>query len=259
MSLIQGLKTGKMARYTGRGDNPARFVIGDHAPPKSPMKWFPWDPYLAMTVDEGWFYRDYRSGYNANEWTVTAVGAGSVAATTDLGILMTNAGADNDLQQLQHLYTWTPGAGGFCAFYARVLISDGLQSDFFAGWSSTDTSIVASAPADYAMFKKDDGDTIVNGATNDGGGTPTETANLITDFDAVPYDLGVVLVATSATAGTAYFQYKEADSRTWNQAAAKTTDFPDAAVRPTFLIQNGEAAAKTLTIQRWAFAGYEVV
>lgn len=251
------LTTGKMPLYNGKGPNPARYCIGDHAPPKSPFRYFPWMPQLAMTLDTKWFYQDYRLGYNANMFTVTTVGAGSsVAQTADMGLLFTNDAADNDLTQLQLLHNFTPAANAFAAYYCRVQVSDATQHDFYFGASSADTSIVASAPANYAMFKKDDGDTILNGASNDAGGSPSETANLLTDWTAATdYDLGLVLVSTSTTVGTMYFQWKLATATSWNQVV-KTSDFPDAAVRFTLLSQNGEAVAKTMTVKRWAYAAY---
>lgn len=251
------LTTGKMALYNGKGPNPARYVIGDHAPPKSPFRYMPWSPHLAMAMDPKWFYADWTQPYAVERFTSTIVGAGgTIAVTADQALLFTNDAADNDLAQLQFLHNFTPAANAFAAYYFRVQISDATQSDWYMGASSADTSIVASAPANYAMFKKDDGDTILNGASNDAGGSPSETANLdATILAATDYDLGLVLVSTSATVGTMYFQYKLASANAWSQVV-KTSDFPDAAVRMTMLIQNGEAVAKTMTVKRWAYAAY---
>ena len=183
--------------------------------------------------------------------------AGAITQAANLATLFTIDDADNDLQQFQHLYSWTPAATGFCAAYWRMQAAEATQSDYYGGWSSADTSIVASAPADYAMFKKDDGDTVVNGASNDPGGSASESADLMTDFTAdTDYDFGVVLVPSSTTVGTMYFCYKLASVAAWTQVV-KTTDFPDAAVRFTQLIQRGTTGASTMTLKRWAICGYQ--
>lgn len=248
------LLTYKSVPQGGKGSRPDRFIIGEHAPPNSPFYYMPAYPEMAMALNPSWFFHDWRASYATTEWTATAVGAASaVTKTTNGAWLFTNDSADNDLMQLQGLPTWTPAANAFAACYMRVQVSDATQHDFYAGFSSTDTSVVASAPADYAMFKKDDGDTILNGASNDAGGSASETANLITNWTAATdYDLGVVLLASSTTAGTMMFCYKLASSNTWSMVT-KTSDFPDAAVRFTLLSMNGEAVAKTMTVKRWMY------
>lgn len=250
--------TGKMPRATGKGTAPQDFIVGGHAPDYSPFFYFPWNPSLAQLLDRKWFYFNLREqGYDANEFTVTNVGSGTIAFTTDKKLLFTNGVSDNDLLQLQHLYTFTPAANRFAAMFVRVQVSEATQLDFYGGWSSTDTSIVAGEPADHALFKKDDGDTILNGRTNDAGGTGSETANLLTNFAAATdYDLGVVLQCTSGSVGTVSFMYKLATATDWTQVV-KTTDFPDAAVRPTLLVQNGDANSRTMTLSEFAFTGYE--
>lgn len=251
------LATGKMPMYNGKGPNPATYVIGDHAPPKSPFRYMPWDPYRAVLLDPKWYYADWRSPYAAGEWTVTTVGAGSaVSKTTDNAMLFTTDTGASDLVQLQHLHTFTPAANAFAAYYARIQVSDENTSHNYFGASSADTSIVASEPANYAMFKKASGGTTLLGRSNDAGGTGSDTASLITTWAAATdYDIGVVLVPSSTTVGTMFFCYKLASASAWSQVV-KTTDFPDALVRLTFLLQNGAGAAKTMTIKRWAYAAY---
>lgn len=250
--------TGKEAQYSGKGPNPALLLLGEHAPPKSPFRYFPWDPYRAMMMDTAWFYTDWRVPYSSTYWTETKTGAGTtIAPTTDAALLFTNDAADNDAGEIQHLHTFTPAANAFAACYFRARISDATQSDWYMGFWSTDTSPVASEPADSAFFKKDDGDTILNGRTNDAGGAGSETSNLdATILAATDYDLGIILLPSSGTAGTAIFCYKLASATAWSQAT-KTTDFPDAAVRLSMLIQNGEGVAKTMTVKRWAYCAYQ--
>lgn len=251
--------TFKNGRYHGTGDRIQDLIVGAHAPDNSPFYFMPAMPSIQTIMDPRWFYFSSARPYSSADWTVTTVGAGSaVSVTTDDALLFTNDAADNDLTQLQHLQTFTPAANAICGCYMRVQVSDATQHDCYGGLSSTDTSIVASEPADYAMFKKDDGDTILNGRTNDAGGTGSETANLLTNWTAATdYDLGVVLLPTSGSLGTAIFHYKLASAVAWSEPVTKTTDFPDAAMRFTMLSQNGEAVAKTMTVKRWAYWGFQ--
>jgi len=243
------LFTMKAGRYPGPGDPLSHAILDEHAPANSPFKYMPALPHIAA-IQRDVMYKDYVQPYSVGEFTSTIVGAGGTIARSADGLLFTNDAADNDLAQLQLLDAYTPAANKRASCYARLKASDATQSDLYFGFASTDTSIVAGEPARSAIFKKDDGDTIINGRTNDNG-TGTETANLITNFTAdTYYDLGVTILPTSATAGTVLFHYKLASSNTWAQVA-KTTDFPDAALRLTFLIQNGEAVAKTMTVNKW--------
>lgn len=250
--MSKHLETDKQGRYSGRGIPLDELIIGEHAGSKSPLYYV---PSRAITNNPNrWMVRSSISpGFiGAEQWTNTAVGAGSVLEDA-AGLLFTNAAADNDLEQIQMLQAYTPAANKRAVAYARIQCSDATQSDLYFGFWSTDTSVVASEPSVGAYFKKDDGDTIINGRTNDAGGG-TETASLITDFTAATdYDLAVVISPTSASAGTVSFHYKLASSTTW-LVTHKTTDFPNAAVRFSFLIQNGEAVAKTMLASSWIVA-----
>ncbi len=257
--MISGFTTVRNGEFMGAGDTPPwRVLLGEHAPKSSPLAYAPAFPELAMLGDPAWFYHDWRESFAAAEWTQTLTGAGSsIARTTDKALLMTCDAADNDACRLQHLFTFTPAADRFASCVVRFRVSEATQIDAYHGWYATDTDPVGSEPADSAFFKKDDGDTILNGRTNDAGGTGSETANLLTNFAAATdYDFGVTLLPTSATLGTAIFHYKLASSNVWSQVT-KTTDFPDAAVRFSMLVQNGDANARTMTVKRWAFWCYQ--
>lgn len=243
--------TGKNGRYTGKGDPLEYEIYGEHAPANSPFFYLPTRPELASLL-RGCYYRSSVQPYTVEDFTYTETGAAGTLATDAAGLLFTNDGADNDFEQLQTLHTYTPAAGKIAVAYARLQVSDATQADTYFGFATADTSIVASEPTNSAIFKKDDGDTILNGHTNDGG-VGTETSNLITNWTAATdYDLGVVIVPTSASAGTVHFCYKLASASSWSRVT-KTTDFPAGAVCGTFLNQNGEAVAKTMTVSRWVF------
>lgn len=250
-------ETGKHPRYTGKGSNPARLLIGGHAPPNSPFRYMPWDPYQAMLLDPAWHYTDWREPFVAAEWTQTLTAGGTIARTTNKALLFTTDANDNDINVLQHLHAWTPAATGFAAMYARVQFSNATETDVLAGFWSTDASPVAGEPADGAYMLKSDDGVLMLGRSNDAGGTGSNTATLITTtVAATDYDIGVVLVPSSTTVGTMYFCYKLASVDAWAQVV-KTTDFPDAAVRFSMALQNGSGAARTMTVKRYAYASYQ--
>ena len=185
-----------------------------------------------------WF--DDFDKYTAGDWTVTAVGAGTSAiSNADNGVLLlTNAAADDDSRFLQ----WTRETYRFAAgkrlwFKARIQISDATQSDMVLGLQITDTTPLA--VSDGVYFRKDDGD-----------------ANL--DF--------VVIKDSTATTATAA---STITSATWTELAffydgvsritafkddvaiaelATTNLVDDEELTISFGIQNGEAVAKTMSI-----------
>jgi len=241
--------TGKNGRYTGAGDPTNELIVGEAAPANSPFYWM---PFNLETRDDKFVHWSLNEGYVAANWTETLVdvGSGTTAwAMGAAGLVLTGAGNEDDGGQIQFLRAFTPAAGKYATMAWRMECSEATQYDWWAGWSNTDTAIIASAPTVSAGFRKDDGDTIVNGTTNDAGGA-TDTANLITDFAAATqYDFGVVINGVTNVT----FHYKLASSSVWTKVA-KTTDLPNAAVRPSFAGLNGEAAADTMTLVKARFA-----
>jgi hypothetical protein len=247
---LPALKTFKLARFHGKGDNPLMAILGTNAqgsnPQASPHFYV---PLITNCPDKFFFRGSNEPGYVSAQFTetITAAGTGSgtIAESAD-GLLFTTDDADNDGNLAQLLRAFTPASGKYAIAYARLKVSDATQSDVYFGFFGTDTSPVASEPGHGAYFKKDDGDTILNGRSNDGG-TGTETANLVTDFTAdTEYDLAVLIYETSKVV----FFHKLASASAWT-ATSKTTDLPAAAVRFSMLFQNGEAAIKTMTVSRW--------
>lgn len=241
--------TDRVGRYQGRGDDLALAIVGEHAPKDSPFFYMPANPFAALKY---WRHFNLSWGpYVAAMHTETAVGAGSNIAAAAAGLLFTNDAADNDLMQMQTKMGFTVTALKRAMMYCKVQVSDATQSDFYAGYAVADTSIVAGIPTDHALFKKDDGDTIVNGSTKDNS-TASETANLITDFTAATdYEFGVVIDGITQV----HFHYKLASAAAWTKVT-KSTNLPRAGqvLLPTLLIQNGEAVAKTMTVKELAYA-----
>lgn len=242
--VIGRTNTYRNGRYVGPGDPINSHVWGDHAPANSPFRNMP----VHASQDEWFLWNLNLSGYVAAQWTETLVDVGSgttaFAPGAD-GLVLTGAGNEDDGGQTQMLRAFTPAATKTAIFYCRMKCSEATQYDWWLGWSNSDTAIIASAPTVSAGFRKDDGDTIVNGTSNDAGGA-TDTANLITDFAAdTEYDLAVVINGTTNVT----FHYKLASAATWSMVA-KTTDLPNAAVRASIAGLNGEATADTMTISR---------
>jgi hypothetical protein len=236
--------TFKNGRYTGTGDYIGTLVWGDHAPRNSPFSMLP----VHASQLEMFLWNLNLCGYVAAQWTETLVDVGS--GTTSFapsagGLLLTGAGNEDDGGQTQMLRAFTPAAGKTAVFYCRMQCSEATQYDWRIGWANTDTSVIASAPTHGATLHKEDGDTIVNGASNDGG-TESDTANLITNFAAATeYDFGIVVNGVTNVT----FHYKLASAADWNMVA-KTTDLPTDPLRATFAGLNGEATADTMTISR---------
>jgi hypothetical protein len=243
------LFSAKNGRYTGPGDPLDSLIWGQGAPEDSPFYYVPANMICGLQNFVFWSLGLH--GYTAGHWTETLVDVGSGTTSIAMaaaGLLFTNAGNEDDGAQTQYLRAFTPAANKYGFMYWRQQNAEATQFDWWNGWAVTDTAIVASVPDHAAGFRKDDGDTIVNGVTKDGT-TASDTANLITNFAAATdYDFGVVLHGTSAVT----FHYKLASSNTWT-SVRKTTNLPTGALRPSFAALNGEAAADTMTISRACF------
>lgn len=190
--------------------------------------------------------------YAAGDWTVTATGSGSVALTSANGpggvLLITNAAADNDLQQIQRaVESFKFTAGKKLWFRTRMKLKDAgtdvTQSDVFAGLIITDATLEASAPSDGVYFHKADGTagTIEFITTMNSSATTTSAVgtfvtnvfiNLAFYFDganSLEVYVDAVKVATVAV-------------------VLGTTLVDDEELAPTFCIQNGEAVIKVIAV-----------
>ncbi len=119
---------------------PTRFTSGLATVPKAA----PLGMYGLPDPTEWHSYFNDFDTYVAGDWTVTEVGAGSRALTDIDGgaLLITNAAADNDRNELQKLgesFLLTAGKRAF--FKARFKVSDATQSDFLIGLAVTDTTL----------------------------------------------------------------------------------------------------------------------
>ena len=179
--------------------------------------------------------------YVAGDWTVTETDAGATQALTDGDgglLLVTNTAADNDLVGLQkkgESFRFESGKKLF--FEARFKVSDATQSDLAIGLQITDTTPLDIT--DGVFFIKADGSTSVSFSVekNNTATTTTAVATMADDTFITlgfNYDGGSVMqyCVNGVVAGTAV-----------------TTNLPDDEdLAISFALQNGEAVAKTMTV-----------
>lgn len=183
--------------------------------------------------------------YTAGDWTVTETQAGATQAITneDGGILLlTNSAADDDLVALQGKETFKFVAGKELFFKARFAVSDAIQSDLVIGLQITDTTPLA--VTDGVYFRKDDGDAnldfvVIKNSTATTASAIATLANATYITVGFHYD-GIDKIK--------YFAGTDAVSPTYlgKSVVANLPDDEELAI--SFAIQNGEAAAKTMSI-----------
>jgi hypothetical protein len=191
------------------------------------------------------YFNDFDT-YVAGDWVVTETQAGATEtlANEDGGsLLLTNTAADNDLVALQKVGESFLFESGLPLFFkARFKVSDAIQSDLIIGLQITDTTPLA--VTDGVYFQKDDGD-----------------ANL--DFHVVKNSTSSTETAITTLANNTYITvgfYYDGDSKIKYFAGTDSrnpaylgevsiTNLPnDEELTISFALQNGEAIAKTMSI-----------
>lgn len=183
----------------------------------------------------------FSQNYAAADWVVTETQAGAtqgIAADVVGGALaLVNSAADDDVNQLQSAEEWFKITVGKKAWFeCKFKISDATQSDLFVGFATTDTTIIAGT-TDSLGFRKSDGSTTLQSISEDNTTETVNTAATMADdtyvtvgfhwdgASAVKFFVNRALVATHT-----------ANIEQTNKLAL------------TLCVQNGEAAAKTLTV-----------
>ena len=178
--------------------------------------------------------------YTAGDWTVTETDASATQALTDGDgglLLITNTAADNDLVALQKKGESFRFASGKKLFFeARLKVNDATQSDLVVGLQITDATPLD--VTDGVFFIKDDGSTSVvlrveknNTATSTTVGTMANDTFIRLGFY---YD------------GDSQIQYFV--NGTLGGASVTTNLVDDEDLTVSFALQNGEAVAKTMTV-----------
>lgn len=215
---------------------PTRYAGGvtnvDKGDPMSMLR-VPHPGYMHM------FFDDFDK-YVAADWTVTEVGI-ATQALTDLdggNLLITNAAADNDSSFSQKVgESFLFESGKELMFEARFKVSDATQSDFVIGLQITDTTPLD--VTDGVFFQKDDGD-----ANLDFHVEKNNTATSASAISTVADDT-FIKVAFYYDGKSAIKYYVDGV----HVGTSVTTNLPDdEALTVSFGIQNGEAVAKTMTL-----------
>ena len=220
--------------------NPTRFPSGiATGARKSNTSSYPMpDPTKWIT-----YFNDFNE-YVSGDWTITTTEAGSGAATEALTnvqggcLLITNDDADNDLDFFNLKVEGFKFVSGKKTFYkARFKVSDATQSDFVMGLQITDTTILA--VSDGVYFMKDDGDASLDfHVEKDGSDTTASAISTVSD--------DTFLIAGFFYDGKSAIEYYVDDVKL---GTSVTTNLPDdEELTVSFGIQNGAAAAKTMTV-----------
>jgi hypothetical protein len=179
--------------------------------------------------------------YTAGDWTVTETDSGATQALTDGDgglLLITNTAADNDLVSLQkkgESFRFESGKALF--FEARFKVSDATQSDVVIGLQITDTTPLD--VSDGVFFIKADGAATVNFLVEKNN-TATTASSIATMANDTYIRLGFYYDGSSAV------QYFVNGTYTGSSVTTNLPDDEDMTV--TIAIQNGEAVAKTMTV-----------
>ena len=179
--------------------------------------------------------------YTAGDWTVTETDAGATQALTDGDgglLLITNTAADNDLVSLQKKGESFRFASAKALFFeARFKVSDATQSDVVIGLQITDTTPLD--VTDGVFFIKADGAATVDFRVEKNN-TATTASAIATMANDTYIRLGFYYDGSSAV------QYFVNGTYTGSSVTTNLPDDEDMTV--TIAIQNGEAAAKTMTV-----------
>lgn len=189
------------------------------------------------------YFNDFDT-YTAADWTITTTetGAGSASeALTDADggvLLITNDAADNDADFFNKVgESFLFEENKKLWFKARFKVSDATQSDFVMGLQITDTTPLA--VSDGVYFVKSDGDT---------------KADFVITKDSTATTESEVATIADDTYITLGFYYNGVDKIIYSANGTKVgdavvTNLPDDEVMTiSFGIQNGEAVAKTMSL-----------
>jgi hypothetical protein len=214
-----------------------------------------WEFGLPDPTDWHVYFNDFHT-YTAGDWTITTTEAGAGSATEALtdtafgALLITNAAGDNDrdfFNKVGESFLLTAGKKLF--FKARFKVSDATQSDFVMGLQITDTTPLD--VTDGIFFQKDDGDDNLDFHVEKNN-TATSASDIATVADDTYLTVGFYYDGGVSTETSIKYFVNEAHVGT-----SVNTNMPDdEELTISFGIQNGAAAAKTMTVD-YIFAAVE--
>lgn len=191
------------------------------------------------------YFNDFDT-YLASDWVITTVEAGVGAATealTDVdggALLITNDAADDDSDFFQLVgESFLLATGKKSWFKTRFKTSDATQSDIVFGLQIRDTTPLDVTDGIY--FLKSDGAATASFICGKDATTGRSTSAAVT-----------TLVTDTFTEWAWYFDGRAGLTAYVNDVPVVSIDptnyFPDTELTVSFGIQNGEAVAKTLTV-----------
>lgn len=178
--------------------------------------------------------------YAAADWTVTETQAGATQALTDGDgglLLLTNTAADNDLVALQKVgesYRFASGKKLF--FEARFKVSNATQSDVVMGLQITDATPLD--VSDGVFFLKSDDSTTINLLVEKNNTATTTSVGTLADDTYIR--LGFYYDGNSSIQAFV--------NGTYVATSATTNLVDDEDLTVSFALQNGNAVARTMTV-----------
>lgn len=195
------------------------------------------------------YFNDFDT-YVVGDWTITTTEAGAGSATEALTagdgglLLITNDAADNDADFFQLVAeSFLVQANKKLIFKARFKVSDATQSDWIMGVQLTDTTPLDVTDGIY--FMKDDGDANIDFYVEaDNSTTGTAATAIATNAN----DTFVVLGFYWNGKDTVEYFVDDVRKGSISVSSSVLAAIDDETLALSFGIQNGEAAAKTMTI-----------
>lgn len=228
--------------------NPTRFTSGVSTAAKGSVLWSMPAPDPTKVQ---YYFNDFNhnGSYVTTDFVNTETGSGTrayVAGEPGGALLVTNAAADNDLNQFQTLGTFTLAAAKRAWFKTRFKVSDATQSDWLVGLAAVDTTLQGAVSGagvtDGIFFNKDDGDALIDFQCQKNATTGQNRAvGIATNADSTYVILGWYYDGNGTVS---YF----VDDVQIGTIDASSSYFPDTALAVSFAMQNGEAVAKTMTV-----------
>lgn len=227
---------------------PARFPNGITNAAKASTLW----AFGSMDPTKYHVWFDDFDNFEADQWVITRVGVTptETAVSADGGrLLLTMAATDDSSSSLQWsgddaagvIETFKFQVGKEMWLKSRFQVSDVLQSDFVMGLQITDTTPLA--VTDGVYFRKDDGDSDLDFVViKDSVATTTTIAGALAN--ATDVTLGFYYNGKSGSAGAIEIYVN--DVKRGTSVVTNLVDDEELAI--SFHMQNGEAVAKTMSI-----------
>jgi hypothetical protein len=200
------------------------------------------------------YFNDF-DRFVVGDWTITTTEAGAGSATEALTdedggvLLVTNDAADDDADFFQKVgESFLMAAGKKAFFKARFKVSDATQSDVVIGLQVTDTTPLDVTDGIY--FLKADGAATIDVICRKNATTGSTSASAIATLVSATY-----IELAWAYDGRGNLKYY-VDGVHKGTLDASSTYLPDTELTVSFGIQNGEAVAKTMSVD-FLFAAKE--